>query len=344
MAIIKCPECGHQVSDHAKTCPSCGVDIAGNIVRCPECGELTFAYNDMCPVCHHALKSGTAVRQQSAGSEADTPRPAMRQQFVSNNSTPNSAPQNEEDKKGRHPVAVALVFALVASLAVVFLGIYLMDKMDQQNETDAYERAVISGEPLILQDYLLRYPQAPAERRDSVEKVLARLQKIELDWQNAYSSKDRNKILAFIDKYPQNKHVREGRITLDSLAWVQACDANTAESYEAYLKEYSNQGDHSDEATLKIDEIKARLAAEEKARADSIAAAEEKLKAEQPKPAETKKPETKKPETKKVETKKPETKKPETKKPETKKVETKKETKKPETKKTETKKVETKKK
>lgn len=31
MAIIKCPECGHQVSDHAKTCPNCGIEIEGNI-------------------------------------------------------------------------------------------------------------------------------------------------------------------------------------------------------------------------------------------------------------------------------------------------------------------------
>jgi rubrerythrin len=25
MALIDCPECGHQVSDAAETCPSCGV-------------------------------------------------------------------------------------------------------------------------------------------------------------------------------------------------------------------------------------------------------------------------------------------------------------------------------
>lgn len=33
MALIKCPECGHQVSDKAATCPSCGVAIAGNVKR-----------------------------------------------------------------------------------------------------------------------------------------------------------------------------------------------------------------------------------------------------------------------------------------------------------------------
>ena len=30
MALISCPECGHQVSDQAAICPSCGIKIAGN--------------------------------------------------------------------------------------------------------------------------------------------------------------------------------------------------------------------------------------------------------------------------------------------------------------------------
>ena len=40
MAIIKCPECGHQVSEKAPTCPSCGVEIAGNITCCPNCNKI----------------------------------------------------------------------------------------------------------------------------------------------------------------------------------------------------------------------------------------------------------------------------------------------------------------
>jgi uncharacterized membrane protein YdbT with pleckstrin-like domain len=27
MALIQCPECGHRISDKAKTCPSCGFDL-----------------------------------------------------------------------------------------------------------------------------------------------------------------------------------------------------------------------------------------------------------------------------------------------------------------------------
>ena len=60
MAIIKCLECGHQVSDHAKTCPNCGIEIEGNIKKCPECGEIVFKEADSCQACHHQF-AGHAV-------------------------------------------------------------------------------------------------------------------------------------------------------------------------------------------------------------------------------------------------------------------------------------------
>lgn len=53
--IIKCPECGHQVSDKAPVCPSCGVEIAGKIIRCPHCGEIHFISDGICPNCHYSL-------------------------------------------------------------------------------------------------------------------------------------------------------------------------------------------------------------------------------------------------------------------------------------------------
>lgn len=38
MALIKCPECGKQVSDKAPTCPGCGSPI-DTAIRCPKCGS-----------------------------------------------------------------------------------------------------------------------------------------------------------------------------------------------------------------------------------------------------------------------------------------------------------------
>ena len=51
MAIIKCPECRHDVSDKAKTCPNCGVDIAGNVIQCPRCYNIYLKEEAKCPDC-----------------------------------------------------------------------------------------------------------------------------------------------------------------------------------------------------------------------------------------------------------------------------------------------------
>ena len=59
MAIIKCPECGHQISDRAPVCPSCGVEIAGKITLCKNCGEAVFKDQATCPNCGEQLKATT---------------------------------------------------------------------------------------------------------------------------------------------------------------------------------------------------------------------------------------------------------------------------------------------
>ena len=53
MAIIKCPECGHDVSDKAPRCPSCGVEILGNLTICPQCGTKYLLSQKSCPKCNH---------------------------------------------------------------------------------------------------------------------------------------------------------------------------------------------------------------------------------------------------------------------------------------------------
>ncbi|MDD6553525.1 MAG: zinc ribbon domain-containing protein [Prevotellaceae bacterium] len=72
MAIIKCPECGHQISDKAPTCPNCGVEIAGKVIRCPNCGEVYFKDEEMCPNCHYPTSGAAAPRQPEQRPTAPT--------------------------------------------------------------------------------------------------------------------------------------------------------------------------------------------------------------------------------------------------------------------------------
>ena len=50
MALIKCKECGHEVSDKALECPNCGCPIEKDIV-CEECGEHLEKGVSNCPKC-----------------------------------------------------------------------------------------------------------------------------------------------------------------------------------------------------------------------------------------------------------------------------------------------------
>lgn len=50
MALIKCPECGREVSDKATACPHCGFNIA-NLNHCEECNAIISESEASCPEC-----------------------------------------------------------------------------------------------------------------------------------------------------------------------------------------------------------------------------------------------------------------------------------------------------
>lgn len=50
MALIKCNECGHEVSDKASVCPNCGNPIRDGHV-CYECGTMITEGLSTCPNC-----------------------------------------------------------------------------------------------------------------------------------------------------------------------------------------------------------------------------------------------------------------------------------------------------
>ena len=53
MALIKCPECGNNVSEYAAHCPHCGFNIAEELKEyvCPDCGQIVKGKKNPCPNC-----------------------------------------------------------------------------------------------------------------------------------------------------------------------------------------------------------------------------------------------------------------------------------------------------
>lgn len=59
MALIKCSECGKEMSNQAKMCPHCGRD--NDIMFCTECGKQVSSKAQMCPNCGYAFHNNYAV-------------------------------------------------------------------------------------------------------------------------------------------------------------------------------------------------------------------------------------------------------------------------------------------
>ena len=241
MAIIKCPECGHQVSDQAKTCPSCGIEIAGKVTKCPECGDVVFNDSDECPNCHHPLNI-----------------PEVKPQPVISRPEVTEGQETVPTKGGMKRTYVVLIVSFVVVLLAVFVSLYFYKTTQDKNEMDAYENAMASGEPAVLQNFLDVYTEAPQEHRDSIMAHLELLRKVDTEWDNAVRSGSKTALERYIQLHPGSIHVTEARLKIDSLDWLAATTADTPEAYQAYIDSHLDNGLHLDEARIMFDKSDAR--------------------------------------------------------------------------------------
>ena len=285
--MIKCPECGRQISDKAPYCPNCGVAIAGKVIKCPQCGEVYFKDQEMCPNCHHLTRlSGTVgntadaqpapqpapapqpeaapaqpaythqqsfTREQTARPQAAPQQPTSTGNSKKGGSTPPPVPPKNNKKKGHGPLIAAII------LAVVLCGVcwYFYSNAKTSKEEEAYEYAMKSNDPLVLQTYLDNYKDAPEEHIDSIEAHLNALKQLDNDWNNAVVSGSKQALLDYLSKHPDSEHKAEAEHKIDSIDWAFAANANTMDEIQAYLDEHPN-GEHVDEANAAIQKLKTK--------------------------------------------------------------------------------------
>lgn len=265
--MIKCPECGHQVSDKAATCPSCGVKIAGNIVKCEECGCVTFKDQTVCPACHAPLVAAPACTPAQVMAE-EPARPAGLASAVDPEATETdpTAPAGEQPNPKKKAktlyTIIAIAFVVIAALAFVVLHFY--GKMNAQNEMDAYQNAMTSAEPAVLQNYLDIYPDAPVEHRDSVMAHLQLFKQADSEWTDAVVSRSKDALTRYMRLHPGSVHEPEAKLMIDSIDWAAATKADTPESYKAYIDAHLD-GTHKEEAEQAVQQLTAkRLSDDEK--------------------------------------------------------------------------------
>lgn len=286
MAIIKCPECGRQISDKAPTCPNCGVEIAGKIIKCPHCGEIYFSSQEMCPNCHEIASAGPAAPVTPASSvnpptpptPPTPPVPPVRQtpMAAGNGGNGNNGngygngkygnnPENETQQKAKKKSARSiLIISLVFSVLVCGILYYFYDNANRNKEKEAYEYAMQSSDPMVLQSYLDTYKDAEEAHRDSIMAHLEMLKSIDQDWTNALVSGSKQALEDYLQKYPNSPHKQEAWNKIDSIDWNVAKAADNVQAYQAYLDAHAD-GAHIEEAENAMKKAKSRdLQPEEK--------------------------------------------------------------------------------
>ena len=276
MAIIKCPECGHQISDKAPVCPNCGVEIAGKVTQCPNCGEIYFRNEDSCPNCHRPT---TARGQETQPAEAvptvaevsssptPPPPPTSRPTCPATDEAPNQTTDNTPKKKSH----AALIAAFIIALAICGVCFYFYNQAKDNKEREAYEYAMTSNDPMVLQSYLDTYrADAPEEHIDSIQSHLAMLRQQDQEWTNVLVSGSKAALEDYLAKHPDTPHRGEINNKLDSLDWVDAQRQNTVDAYQEYLNSHP-EGAHIDEAAENIKKVKSKeVQPEERARLNDL--------------------------------------------------------------------------
>ena len=253
MAIIKCPECGHQISDRAPVCPSCGVEIAGKITRCPQCGEIYFSDQDVCPNCNHANLSAHETRGTTNTQATNTVPPA-----IPVTATQEQGATGQEQPAPKKKSHAALIVSFVLALIICAVSFYFYNQAKTSKETEAYEYAMTSSDPLVLQSFLDTYKDCPRAHRDSIQHHLNYIKQIDRDWQNAVASNSKAMLEDYIKKYPNSHNKVVAQRKIDSIDWALAKTLNTIEAFNEYAKEHP-YGEHVDEANDKVQELNIKI-------------------------------------------------------------------------------------
>ena len=122
MSIIKCEECGADISDKAITCPCCGATRNSELNEnkeysyCKECGELLIGNVNTCPKC---------------GCPVDV---------ITSNSLNSSSPHSFGEKlKGLSKTVKAIIVAGILVIVAAVLGIIITSNALTGDDKVAYE-------------------------------------------------------------------------------------------------------------------------------------------------------------------------------------------------------------
>lgn len=214
---------------------------------------VVFKNQEVCPYCSKPLAEIPSLTPETGAPHED----------IATDSAAVAEECHVENKgKTAGKITKTLIAASVIAVMLVGTGYFLYRHNTAKNELEAYSNAMQSNEPLLMQNYLDIYADAPQEHIDSIIGRLAAIRKTDLEWANAVASGSKSALLEYTQLHPSGIHIQEAKIKMDSIDWVLATGENTLEVYRAYLDAHAC-GLHVDEAMGRMEKLAAYLVTDE---------------------------------------------------------------------------------
>lgn len=259
--MIKCPECGHAVSDKAPVCPACGIEIAGHIIVCPQCGNVYLKNEPECPKCHH-LTTRVTIQEESnptTSTSSSAAAPTTSTTAASTTSSTNDCQTNNEQEpntSSKNKMRIVLISLIVAVVAVAICYAFYSNAQSNK-ETEAYEYAMSSNDPMVLQSYLDTYKGAPEEHIDSIQAHLALIKQMDQDWTNAVVAGTKSALQQYLEQHPDSPFKALAMHKIDSIDWATAKAEGSVEAMEAYIETHPT-GEYINEANEAVKGLNAQ--------------------------------------------------------------------------------------
>lgn len=246
MALINCPECGHQVSDKAAVCPNCGVAIAGN----PD-------------IINHTSATGVAtvrasVKKEKKASKSTIPVVAAILAVIAvlvgfyfyNNVQDRNEQDAYENAMSCNEEAVLQNYldmyadAPQAHRDSIMAHLAILKKGDTE-----WNDALVNNSRSAFESYIRLHPE-------SIHKTEALLKIDSIDWSEAVKADDAETYQRYITAHADGLHIDEARDKMERLEKTKVTDEEKHRVVSVLTSFFNALADNDEETlTMTVDVV-----------------------------------------------------------------------------------------
>ena len=226
---------------------------------------------DKTPIVENNNAVNTQETEKTTEVEIVKPKEVNNEQPVGANNPEEASDENLKTPRNSSRNNKIIIGAVVAIVAVVIgIGCYFYYSIQSDKELQAYNYAMASNDPQVLQSYIDQYSDAPEAHLDSIQSHLDLIKKTQQDWTNVMISNSKSALEDYIAQHPDSPYKAIAIHKIDSIDWQTAQQQNTVEALELYIEQHSD-GEHVEDANQMINSLNSKtIQPEERLMVNSI--------------------------------------------------------------------------